>query len=251
MTTEQVRLNEHPFSNPDEINTPCGVLNLRSLQLCPEEVDGIQTSIVLNPAATCPRWLRFLEEVTDADERLINFLQCAAGYALTGHTKEQCMFYVYGPPGTGKTTFINAILGISGAYGATTTMHTILCREWRLADDLYRLRDARFVSIEDDGRRMRKLDLLKLTGCDPICGERRYREPFVYTPQFKVFVSGTPSKALLRNRRIRPIPFEVYIPKVKMNPSLDEELAEEYPGIFAWAARGAARWFQKGLGTYE
>ena len=50
-----------------------------------------------------------LEQRRRADERattLITYLQRAAGYTLTGSTREQCLFLCHGPTKTGKSTYL-------------------------------------------------------------------------------------------------------------------------------------------------
>jgi putative DNA primase/helicase len=95
--------------------------------------------------ATCPTWERFLwrimggsqgddspdmgagelENRRQADDRaraLIGFLQRAIGYALTGSTREQCMFILHGPTKTGKSTFLATLRALLGPYGQQADM---------------------------------------------------------------------------------------------------------------------------------
>jgi putative DNA primase/helicase len=43
------------------------------------------------------------------------------------------------------------------------------------------------------------------------------------------------------------VPFEVQIPEEKKDLKLAEKLRAEWPGILAWAARGARDWYRGGL----
>src|SRR5215207_10961422 len=67
-----------------------GRLDLRTGALRPANpADLISrgTSVPYEPEAKCPRWHRFLEEVFDGDEELIDFMRRLVGYALTGDTR--------------------------------------------------------------------------------------------------------------------------------------------------------------------
>ena len=87
-------------------------------------------SIAYDRDASCPTWDTFLWRIMGGsqgsddpdtmsaldldtrqktDERareLIAYLQRAAGYTLTGSTREQCLFLCHGPTKTGKSTYL-------------------------------------------------------------------------------------------------------------------------------------------------
>jgi putative DNA primase/helicase len=51
------------------------------------------TEIPYHPDAPCPAWLRFLDGIFAGDTDLIQFVQRAIGYSLTGSTKEQVLLF--------------------------------------------------------------------------------------------------------------------------------------------------------------
>jgi len=67
-------------------------------------------NVSYDPQADCPLWKNFIREIMNFKPDLINFLQTAAGWALTGNIEEQTMFILYGSGANGKTTFLNTIL---------------------------------------------------------------------------------------------------------------------------------------------
>ena len=100
-----------------------GTLDLRTGQLRPSHPDDLitrATDVDYSPAAQCPRWLQFLEEVFGGDEALINFISRAVGYSLTGDTREQCLFILYGGGANGKSTFLETLLQLVGGHAAIT-----------------------------------------------------------------------------------------------------------------------------------
>ena len=74
----------------------------------------LQTSIVFNPHATCPRWDLFLFEIFDGNQESVSYVHRAVGYSLTGDTSEQCFFCRHGEGGNGKTMFLNAVRFVVG-----------------------------------------------------------------------------------------------------------------------------------------
>ena len=59
-----------------------------------EFADRLATAVA--PGGECPRWRRFLAEITDDDEELQRYLQRMAGYCLTGVTTEHALFFGWG-----------------------------------------------------------------------------------------------------------------------------------------------------------
>ena len=59
----------------------------------------------LTEDATCPRWIQFVDEITDGDERLALFLQKFCGYMLSGDRSEQIILFLLGEGANGKSVF--------------------------------------------------------------------------------------------------------------------------------------------------
>ena len=105
-------------ADPLLLNTPDGVVDLRTGLLRPARREDYMTRITaVGPGGDCPTWLRFLSQITDDDEELQQYLQTVSGYALTGLTTEQCLFFLYGTGGNGKSVFTGTIESIMNTYG--------------------------------------------------------------------------------------------------------------------------------------
>ena len=121
--------------------------------------------------------MNFLESVMKGENgkvkhELIEFLQKAIGYALTGDTSEQVAFFLWGNGRNGKSTFINTIKELIGDYGKQTNPDTFTSKihEGGINNDIARLSDARFVSAveSEDGQRLSESLIKQLTGGEPI-----------------------------------------------------------------------------------
>ena len=76
--------------------------------------------------ANCPDWMEFLNQIFESNCELINFLQRAVGYSLTGHVSEQCLFILVGTGANGKSTFLRVLQCLLGDYAGTVPMQTLM-----------------------------------------------------------------------------------------------------------------------------
>src|SRR5262249_12125557 len=91
-------------NDPWLLNTPLGTIDLRTGCLRDHQpLDYITKITAVGPKGPCPRWLRFLGRITGGNQDLIRFLQRMVGYALTGSTQEQALFFLYGTGANGKS----------------------------------------------------------------------------------------------------------------------------------------------------
>lgn len=242
----------------DWFNCPNGMLDLRTMRLHSHRREPMVTKIAPVPfdaEAKCPRWLEFLDEIMGGDKELIGFLQRAVGYAMTGHTTEQCLFFLYGRGRNGKSTFVETIRAMLGDYGSHTDFATFLDRPGDTARaDLARLRGDRMVTAGEPplGKRFDEGVVKAMTGGDRITCRHLYGDFFEYTPEYKIFLCAN-VKPTIRGqddgiwRRFRLIPFTVQIPEERKDLQLGAKLRAEWPGILRWAAEGARDWYENGL----
>ncbi len=209
--------------------------------------------------AKCPTWCSFLDRIMDGDIHLIEFLQRAIGYSLSGSTREQCLFIAHGTGANGKSVFMRAMREMLGDYGRDCPAETLLAqRDSGINNDIARLAGARLVgAIEtEDGKRFAESLVKAITGGDTITARFLHREFFEFVPQFKLWLATNHKPTIRGNdhaiwRRIRLIPFAVTIPDAEQDRDLGEKLAAEYPGILNWAIEGCLAWQQEGLRAPE
>lgn len=243
-------------ADPWLLNTPGGAVDLRTGIIRPHRANDYMTKITaVAPEGSYPLWHMFLQRVTGSDTSLQTFLQRMTGYALTGSTREQALFFLYGSGGNGKGVFLNTLASIINDYAATSSMDAFTdSKNDRHPTDMAMLRGARFVTAQEteDGRRWAESKIKALTGSDPITARLMRQDFFTYIPQFKLIIAGN-HKPGLRNvdaairRRFNLVPFTVTIPDNERDKDLSEKLKEEWPGILQWAIEGARAWHESGL----
>lgn len=207
--------------------------------------------------ATCPRWEKFLIQVMNNDAEMVTYLQRVVGYALSGSTAEQCMFFGYGFGANGKSTFLNIVRTLLGDLGMQASSETLMETKRSssgTSSDIARLRGKRFVAMSetDDGRHLNEGMVKSLTGGDRIIARDLYQSIFEFKPSHKFFLASNHKPTIKGTdhgiwRRIRLIPFSVTIPEKDRNSNLEAELCEELPGILNWAIKGCIDWQQHGL----
>lgn len=253
-----ITLNEFD-QDPWLLNVNNGIIDLTTGERQPHEPGQFITKLCpvdYDPEARAPLWEAFLERIFNGNKNLIRFMQKAIGYALTGSTREQVVFFLYGSGRNGKSTLINTISAMLGDYAMHTPTSTLMSRNGEgVPNDIARLKGARFVSAveAEDGKRLSEPFIKQISGGDVISARFMRGEWFDFEPQFKLFFA-TNHKPVIRGtdhaiwRRIRLIPFNVTITDDECDPDLPKKLLEELPGILNWAVEGCLLWQQEGLG---
>lgn len=245
-------------ADPWLFNVGNGTVDLRTGELRPHSRDDLLTriaSVEYDPDARCERWEQFVHEVMGNDDELVDYVQRAIGYSLTGDTREECLFFCYGKGGNGKTKLFEVLRALCGEYSQQAEFSTFLARKSEgPRNDIARMRGARLITAsEADGDRGFDGTVLKqLTGGDTVTARRLYEESFEFKPVHKLWLAAN-HKPIVKEqtegfwRRIRLIPFEVTFAKNQRDKQLEAKLMAELPGILNWALAGARRWRAEGL----
>jgi putative DNA primase/helicase len=235
-----------------------GVIDLRAGKLLAAQRNQLITrhsSVVFDAKATCPQFLAFLDQVTGGGKTLKCYLQRVVGYALTGSTEEQCLFFLFGSGANGKSVFLNVVKEVLGNdLACQTPSETLMVKKSGGTNDIARLQNVRAVIANEveDGTLLAESLVKQMTGGERLSARFHYQEFFEYMPKFKLFIAGN-HKPVIRGRdngiwrRIRLIPFTVTIPKAKQDAHLQSKLRAELPGILNWAIKGCRDWQKTGL----
>ncbi len=245
-------------THPYLLNALNGVSDLRTGELHPHDRDLLLTRlapVAYDPDARCDLFLEFIYRIFRDRGPLIDYVQRAIGYTLTGDTSEQVLFVCHGAGANGKTTLLELLRALLGDYGQQADFSAFLVRRSDgPRNDLARMAGARFVAaIESgEGRTFDERVVKQLTGGDTIAARFLFKEPFEFRPQAKFWLASNHKPAIQGTdhaiwRRIRLIPFDVTIPEAERDPHLLDKLRAELPGILAWAVRGCLAWQREGL----
>jgi len=255
------KLDEKPYL----INTRNGVLDLETMQLMPHDKSLRITNIAFanyNPAADCPMFKQFLQEILYGDDELVDFVQRAFGYAITGFVDEKKVFYLYGGNTIVAPTLMSIVGGVMGSYYAITTLEHYRkfwrvmwwCRTKKAAEIFQFFRGVRILHLWSSGK-PRPLDgetVAGLTRDDWTSVDYGEWHTETYKPTIKAFIVTPciPDVSKLREitrKRVVVIPLN---PKVA--PKIDRYFAdnileEERDGIFAWLVEGYRKYRERWL----
>ncbi|MGD8720029.1 MAG: phage/plasmid primase, P4 family [Candidatus Zixiibacteriota bacterium] len=231
-----------------------GVVDLRSGELRRGRREDRVTRTVgfeYDLHAGAPRWERFLREVF-VDEELVDWIQLAVGYSLTGDTSEQRFFLCYGGGANGKSVFLNALRNALGFYAQDvpfTVFEPTKAAAEAASPVLASLDGVRFVTAEEvrENSRFDEARVKKLTGGGVIMARHLYGNPFTFQPHLHLWFAVNHKPGVRDDteafwRRALAIPFTQKFDGERIDPFLERTLAGEAPGILRWAVEGAARW---------
>lgn len=235
------------------LGCPNGVIDLTTGTLRPGErgdMITLQVGAPYDPDAECPRWLKFLDEVFEGDTELIDYIQKALGYSLTGDMREQCFFLAVGVGSNGKSVFLDTLERVWGTYGMRANMRVFVKTaseedKFHLAD--FQSRRLVFAAETSPEGRMNEHILKNFTGGESLRVERKYGHPFTIRPVGKIWL-GVNHRPRVGDdsfgfwRRVRIIPFDRIFSGSTQDRSLALKLRAETPGILAWVVRGCLAW---------
>ncbi len=237
------------------LGTPDGVVNLRTGELRPAATgDFITKQTAVSPTQGVPSvWLKTLGELTGESPEMVRYLQQICGYALTGDTREQALFFIYGPGGNGKSVFLNTVASLFGDYSRTASMDTFSASKTdRHPTELAALQGARLVTASEteEGRAFAESRIKQLTGGDRIAARFMRQDLFEYTPQFTLIIVGNHAPNLVNvddamRRRMHMIPF-LFKPATP-DRDLERKLRDEWPQILQWMIEGCRDWQANGI----
>ena len=233
-----------------------GVIDLRTgdlLQGRPDLLITKRAPVSYTRGHTNTRWENFLDQATQGDKELQEWLQRAAGYTLSGHNMHDLMFLVYGPPGSGKNTFVEALVKCLGTRQYAWPLDSVVLAQgdgMSSSSDQYHwaeLRGRRMVWVDElpESERLKENAVKRLTGSSEISARSPGEKPFTFQSHAKLWVS-TNNRPIITDdamwRRIRPIPFE-YKP-TEPDPGLKDYIFDPegaLPAVLSWAVEGAIK----------
>ncbi len=202
------------------------------------------------PGAPAPRFMRFMEEVLP-DPEAREMARELAGLLLVPDTSYNVFFILLGEGGCGKSTFlriVEAMLGRDNVCSLTLSMmqekhstHRLTRTLANLVDDsptVDTTRGQSLAGVEGVLKQVTGGGLLHVEpkGVNPWEAPATARCVFCQNPPLPPFVDR--SEAIWDRLRVIPFPMR-FRGTAEQNPHLAEEIiAEELPGIFAWAVGG-------------
>ena len=252
-------------SEPDLINCLSGIVNLRTKKLLPHDPKYRFTwcsPVKYNPDADNTLWLDVISATVETTD-MVDYLQEALGYSITGHTSEESLYYIFGPPRAGKGTLSETLLSIfPRPIAVEVDFNTFTAKREGDAQnfDLAPMKAARLVFASESNKyqSLNPAKVKALTGGNLVYCAFKYGQHFSYKPQYAVWLSSNhelnadaDDDALWGRVKIISFP---YSRLGKEDKSLKQRLqsTENLEAVLAWLIDGAFLWYQhegRGLQT--
>ncbi|MDD4291038.1 MAG: phage/plasmid primase, P4 family [Clostridia bacterium] len=236
-------------SNPFELNTPAGIIDLKTGVVYPHMSESFCTKMTKVAPDTNGEqmWSECLDLVSQQDENFKNYLQIVAGAIAIGKVYHEALIIAFGDGANGKSTVFNSIYEVLGDYAGKIPAEALTTRAKNIKVDLAELLGKRFVlaSETEEGQRLSTSMLKQIASVDSITGEKKYHDPFTFVPTHTTVLYTNHLPRVGSNdkgtwRRLVVAPFNANI----VNPRADygEELIEKASGaILKWIVNGAKK----------
>ena len=252
-----VVLPEQLDAAPQDLNTPSGIVDLRSGATRPHDPAALHTRVTsagTDSNEGAGLWRQFLQDITAGDAELIAYLQRVAGYFLTGCTSEDVLVYLFGIGANGKSSFAEALAHALGDYAKAFPPEVLMeSKGERHPTELAQFMGVRFALTSEPGSQAAWNDsrLKALTGDTTISARFMRGDFFTFERTHKTMVLGNHMPRLADvshaiRRRVQMVPFRaVFEPTPGLG--MRERLKTEAGGaILAWAIEGAKLWAERG-----
>lgn len=248
-------LNSEFDTQENLLNTDSGVVDLNTGEIAPYSQEKM-----LSKNTNCrvsydepTTWLKFLHDIFERPnqqetEELIECIQMALGYSLTGRKNKEHLFILYGNGSNGKSTFIEATRKIFGDYGKVMNSDLLIQSNASSQSNefaLSALLGARLVSTSEtsEGGKLDETIIKKMTSGEEINAQFKYGQPFSFAPTFSPWLS-TNNKPIIRAtdfgtwRRLFFIPFLNTFTEEKKDVDMPKKIAAECDKILGWIIMG-------------
>ncbi len=242
-----------------ELNTPTGIIDLRTGTLTPPDPTRLHTRVTLCAPdfdADDTVWTRFLIDTFGDDKTLIAYLRRLVGYSAVGEVGPHILPFCYGLGGNGKGAFLEALQKVLGDYATTAPLGFLMAKaHTQHLTEIARLAGARMVLCDEvnEDDRFDEAKVKQLTGGNTLTAHFMRQDDITFTPTHQLWLVGNNQPAVRTGgksfwRRLRLIGFEREVPEDKIIDDLQGILARDHgPALLAWIARGAADYADGGL----
>lgn len=208
--------------------------------------------VFYDPKARSERFRQFVDEIMSGDCEKALYLQKSLGYALSGDTRYECMFFLFGESTrNGKGTLMESVLSVMGDYGKAVRAETIALKKnpnsSQPTEDVARLAGVRFANISEPSRGLflNSAQVKYMTGSDTLNARFLHENSFDFKPQFKLYVNTNylpviSDMTVFSSDRMQIIPFNRHFEAWEQDKTLKAEFSkkEVQSAILNWLLEG-------------
>lgn len=234
------------------LNTPAATYDLRTGTSAEHSADDLITKVTaVSPTdENVDIWLDAVNSFFCGDAELIEYVQQIVGLAAIGKVYMEALIISYGEGRNGKSTFWNTIARALGSYSGSISADalTVGCKR-NVKPEMAELKGKRLVIAAEleEGMRLNTSVVKQLCSTDEVSAEKKYRDPFRYTPTHTLVLYTNHLPRVGANdegtwRRLIVIPFNAKIEGNSDIKNYADYLAEKAGGaVLSWIIEGAKK----------
>lgn len=252
-------------SGVTELNTPSGVVSLRTGEITPPipaKLVKRSTSVAPDAACKTPLYETLLSEAFFGRPELSDYFDAMMGVTLLKGQQEQVFMYMFGKAGSGKGTLMNLakeILGTgeSGYAAYVDSDMFVASRMKQHPTELMQFLGARMAISSEitQGQKMDTGKLKKTTGGDSITGRYMSKDYVTFDPTHTLWLMANDRLQVPKDdagvwRRLRVLPFDFAKKETELASGLFEQIfTHEAPGILARWIDKSSQYLTEGIST--
>lgn len=234
------------------LNTPAATYDLQTGTSSEHSADDLITKVTaVSPGDVgMDIWLEAVNSFFCGDDELIEYVQQIVGLAAIGKVYMEALIISYGEGRNGKSTFLNTIARVLGSYSGSISADalTVGCKR-NVKPEMAELKGKRLVIAAEleEGMRLNTSVVKQLCSTDEVSAEKKYRDPFRYTPTHTLVLYTNHLPRVGANdegtwRRLIVIPFNAKIEGNSDIKNYADYLAEKAGGaVLSWIIDGARK----------
>ena len=244
-------------ADPYALNTPAGIVDLRTGELHPSDPAALCTKATAVAPGTdgADLWRGFLDTITCGDNELADYLQAVAGMAALGKVFTETLLIATGDGGNGKSTFFNTLARVLGDYATSVRPALLMTGNQNNGAELAALRGVRLAlaAETEEGQRLDVATVKALCSTDRVAANPKYKAPFSFTPSHTIvlytnFLPRVGSSDRGTWSRLTVLPFNAHLRDTAGERKDFAEILFNRAGgaVLSWMIEGARRFIANG-----
>ena len=244
-------------ADPYALNTPAGIVDLRTGELRPSDPAALCTKATSVAPGTdgADLWRGFLDTITCEDNDRADYLQTVAGMAALGKVFTETLLIAIGDGGNGKSTFFNTLARVLGDYATSVRPALLMTGNQNNGAELAALRGVRLAlaAETEEGQRLDVATVKALCSTDRVAANPKYKAPFSFTPSHTLvlytnFLPRVGSSDRGTWSRLTVMPFNAHLRDTAgEKKDFAESLFTQAGGaVLSWMIEGARRFIANG-----
>ena len=244
-------------ADPYALNTPAGIVDLRTGELHPSDPAALCTKATAVTPGTegADLWRGFLDTICCGDNELADYLQAVAGMAALGKVFTETLLIATGDGGNGKSTFFNTLARVLGDYSTSVRPALLMTGNQNNGAELAALRGVRLAlaAETEEGQRLDVATVKALCSTDRVAANPKYKAPFSFTPSHTLvlytnFLPRVGSSDRGTWSRLTVLPFNAHLRDTAGERKDFAEILFNRAGgaVLSWMIEGARRFIANG-----